>query len=161
MVEPKYTLEEISYSRKEDCRIIEAVLKNWFHDPKTLNFVDPRMPYPFHFKKWVNLSYQTEETTTLAIKEENWIIGYLSMRFQPETMNSHLFHLFIDPKHRKRGHAEKIVSAMEDHGRELGANSFSLFVQPKNEAAKKLYKKLGYMETGQSKTGSFKMEKPA
>ena len=39
MSEQEYTLEEISYSRKEDCRIMEAVLKNWFQSPKALNFV--------------------------------------------------------------------------------------------------------------------------
>ena len=33
MSEQEYTLEEISYSRKEDCRIMEAVLKNWFQKP--------------------------------------------------------------------------------------------------------------------------------
>ena len=32
----EYTLEEISYSRKEDRRIMESVLKNWLVDPKAL-----------------------------------------------------------------------------------------------------------------------------
>ena len=52
MAEEEYTLEEISYSRKEDCRIMEAVLKNWFQNPKTLNFVSPNLSFPFKFKKW-------------------------------------------------------------------------------------------------------------
>lgn len=160
MNEPKYTLEEISYSRKEDCRILEAVLKNWFKDPKTLNFVDPRMTFPFQFKKWVTLSYQTRETTTLVIKEDTWIIGYLSMRFQDQIRTGHLFHLFIDPDHRHKGLGEKLIQAMEEHGKQLGAKLFSLFVLPKNIAAKNLYEKLGYSESGLSGIGSLKMKKP-
>ena len=34
----EYTLEQISYSRKEDRRIMESVLRNWLYDPKALNF---------------------------------------------------------------------------------------------------------------------------
>ena len=30
----EYTLEKISYSRKEDCRIMESVLNKWFKDPQ-------------------------------------------------------------------------------------------------------------------------------
>ena len=35
----EYTLEKISYSRKEDCRIMESALARWFKDPKILNLV--------------------------------------------------------------------------------------------------------------------------
>ena len=38
----EYTLEKISYSRKEDCRIMETVFKHWLKDPKELNFFSPR-----------------------------------------------------------------------------------------------------------------------
>ena len=57
MVKQEYTLEEISYSRKEDRKIMESVLNRWFIDPKTLNFVSPEFNYPFKFKKWLNLYY--------------------------------------------------------------------------------------------------------
>ena len=50
---------------------------------------------------------------------------------------------------------------MEDHGRELGAKTFSLFVQVKNDAAKKLYEKMGYIEIDRTGTRSIKMEKRA
>ena len=43
MIGQEYTLEEISYSRKEDCRVMEAVLSGWFKNPKVLNFVDPNL----------------------------------------------------------------------------------------------------------------------
>ena len=52
MNEGEYTLEKISYSKKEDCRIIESVLNGWFQNPKTLNLVSPNLTYPFKFKDW-------------------------------------------------------------------------------------------------------------
>ena len=45
------TIEKISYQNKKDARILEAVLTNWFKDPKELNLTSPNMSYPFKFKK--------------------------------------------------------------------------------------------------------------
>ena len=82
MSEQEYTLEEISYSRKEDCRIMEAVLKNWFQSPKALNFVSPNLSFPFKFKKWVSVNYadMVDKITTIVLKQDDWIIGHISMR---------------------------------------------------------------------------------
>ena len=50
------TIKKISYHNKKDARILEAVLTNWFKDPKELNLTDPKMSYPFNFKKWITLT---------------------------------------------------------------------------------------------------------
>ena len=161
MSEQEYTLEEISYSRKEDCRIMEAVLKNWFQSPKALNFVSPNLSFPFKFKKWVSVSYAeiVEKITTIVLKQDDWIIGHISMKVIED--NAHLFHLFIAPSHRKCGLATKLVNAIENQGKNLGCKTFSLNIVPKNDIAKKLYEKLGYKETQRSESHSIKMEKKA
>ena len=161
MSEQEYTLEEISYSRKEDSRIIEAVLKNWFQNPKALNFVSPTLSFPFKFKKWVSVSYAdtVDKTTTIVLKLDDWIIGHISMRISED--NAHLFHLFIAPSNRKCGLATKLVNAIENQGKILGCKTFSLNVVPKNNIAKKLYEKLGYKEIPRSESHSIKMEKKA
>ena len=160
MSEQEYTLEEISYSRKEDCRIMEAVLKNWFQSPKALNFVSPNLSFPFKFKKWVSVSYaeMVEKITTIILKQDDWIIGHISMKVIED--NAHLFHLFIAPSHRKCGLATKLVNAIENQGKNLGCKTFSLNIVPKNDIAKKLYEKLGYKEI-QKSTYGMKMEKKA
>ena len=107
----------------------------------------------------VSYAKHQDETKTIVIKLDNWIVGHISMRLIDN--NAHLFHLFIDPKNRENGLAIKLVNAMEDHGRELGAKTFSLFVQAKNDAAKKLYEKMGYIEIDRTGTRSIKMEKRA
>jgi GNAT superfamily N-acetyltransferase len=159
MSEQEYTLEEISYSRKEDCRIMEAVLKNWFQSPKALNFVSPNLSFPFKFKKWVSVSYadMVEKITTIVLKQDDWIIGHISMRVSED--NAHLFHLFIAPSNRKCGLATKLVNAIENQGKILGCKTFSINVVPKNNIAKYIYEKLGYKETQQSQSKWIKMEK--
>jgi len=161
MSEQEYTLEEISYSRKEDCRIMEAVLKNWFQSPKALNFVSPNLSFPFKFKKWVSVNYadMVDKITTIVLKQDDWIIGHISMRVIED--NAHLFHLFIAPSNRKCGLATKLVNTIENQGKIFGCKTFSINVIPKNNFAKKLYEKLGYKETQQSKSKWIKMEKKA
>lgn len=50
-------IEKVNYNNTKDIRILETVLTNWFKNPKELNLVEPRMKYPFNFKKWVTLTY--------------------------------------------------------------------------------------------------------
>jgi len=46
-------IEKVTYNNKEDSRILESVLSNWFKNPKELNFIEPRLQYPFNYKKWI------------------------------------------------------------------------------------------------------------
>ena len=131
MIEQEYTLEEISYSLKEDFRIMKTVLSRWFNNPKTLNFVSPRYSYPFQFKIWVADSYAShmDQTTTTVLKHRGWIIGHLSMRLEGNI--AYIFHLFIDPVYRNKGLATKMIHEMERYGHELGAHHFTLNVVKK------------------------------
>ena len=45
-------IKKIDFNDKNDSRILESALSNWFKDPKELNLVEPRLHYPFNFKKW-------------------------------------------------------------------------------------------------------------
>ena len=116
MSEQEYTLEEISYSKKEDCRIMEAVLNYWFKDPKSLNLVSPSLTYPFKFKKWITKYYNInqEQITTIVLKKKDWIIGHVSIRIKKN--NLHIYHLFIDPEYRGRGLAKKIMNKINEKG---------------------------------------------
>ena len=140
------TIEKISYQNKKDARILETVLKNWFKDPKELNLTSPNMSYPFNFKKWVTLTYAGQEIHSFAIKSEDWIIGIGNLRI-------------IDPEYRQQGLAEKMVRHLESLGRSEKMEVMTLRVVPKNKPAIKLYKKLGFEETGSSKRKGLLFEK--
>jgi len=140
----EYTLEEISYSRKEDRRIMESVLKNWLVDPKALNFFSPESKYPFKFKKWVQLHYSIINTniTTIVLKHDEWIIGHVSLKTKKE--RTELLHLFVDSKYRKKGLGLRLLKEVENYRIDLKIKSITVRVQKKNIAFKKILERSGY-----------------
>ena len=140
----EYTLEEISYSRKEDRRIMESVLKNWLVDPKALNFFSPDSKYPFKFKKWVQLHYMKNNinTTTIVLKYNEWVIGHVSLKTKKE--RTEILHLFVDSKYRKKGLGSILLKEIENYRNDLKIDSIAAKVQKKNIAFKKVLERSGY-----------------
>ena len=144
MNEREYTLEKISYSKKEDCRIIESVLTGWFQNPKTLNLVSPNLTYPFKFKDWISKNYieSSKQIISIVIKSKNWIVGHISYRIENNYI--HLFHLIIDKKFRGLGLAKLLITKVERDCLFKQKNGVTLNVLKKNKEAISLYNKLGY-----------------
>ena len=159
MDEREYTLEKISYSKKEDCRIIESVLNGWFQNPKTLNLVSPNLTYPFKFKDWVSKNYCTgqREVISFVLKTRKWIVGHISYRIEKNKF--HLFHLIIDKKFRRLGLAKILIDKVEKDCflKEMGY--VTLNVLKKNKEAINLYKNLGYSVLGNKNSKTIKMTK--
>ena len=140
----EYTLEEISYSRKEDRRIMESILKNWLVDPKALNFFSPDSKYPFKFKKWVKLHYLKNNinTTTIVLKHNEWVIGHVSLKTKKE--RTELLHLFVDSKYRRKGLGLRLLKETESYIVDLKIESIIAKVQKKNIVLKRVLEKSGY-----------------
>ena len=140
----EYTLEEISYSRKEDRRIMESVLKNWLADPKALNFFSPESKYPFKFKKWVQLHYSKNNmsTTTIVLKHNEWVIGHVSLKTKKE--GTELLHLFVDSKYRKKGLGLRLLKESESYVDNSKIRSITAKLQKKNIVLKRILEKSGY-----------------
>ena len=153
------TIKKISYHNKKDARILEAVLTNWFKDPKELNLTDPKMSYPFNFKKWITLTYANQEIHSFSIKSDDWIIGIGNLMIIPETKRAHALHIFIDPDYRQQGLTEKMVRHLELLARFEKMEVMTFRVMPKNKPAIRLYEKLGFEETVSSKRKGLLFEK--
>ena len=140
----EYTLEQISYSRKEDRRIMESVLRNWLDDPKALNFFSPGSKYPFNFKKWVQMHYliNSINITTIVLKHNEWVIGHASLKAIKE--RAELLHLFVDSKYRGKGLGLRLIKEIEDHKVDSKIESITAKVQKKNIVLKKILKRSGY-----------------
>ena len=159
MDKQEYTLEEISYSRKEDCRIMEKVLNGWFNNPKTLNFVAPGFSFPFRFRKWTSIFYKSDinKSTTIVLKNKDWIIGHISLYLEQQAGN--IFNLFIDPLYRNKGLAIKMINEIESFGYSIGAREFNVRITSKNKAAIALFNKLNYTEKNKKSLGLIRMLK--
>jgi len=139
-------IEKVNYNNTKDIRILETVLTNWFKNPKELNLVEPRMKYPFNFKKWVTLTYKNSDIKSFALKENKWIVGIGNIIFNENNKWAHALHIFIDEKYRKKGLATKMLQHLESLARDKKMKTLTLRVMPKNVPAKKLYQKMGFEE---------------
>ncbi len=154
----EYKMEEILFSRKEDCRILESVLSDWLSKPKILNYVEPKLNFPFNFKKWLSI-YKNNNTNTFVIKKKNWIIGYISVQISHNKKNCELFHLFIDKSFRNNALGQLLINRSEEFGKLKGVETFSVNLINKNQAAINLFEKLGYNKKVIKNNGSLKMVK--
>ena len=139
-------IEKVSYKNTKDIRILEAVLANWFKNPKELNLIEPRMNYPFNFKKWVTLTYKNSDIKSFALKDNKWIVGIGNIIFNEDNKRAHALHIFIDEKYRRKGLATKMLQHLESLARDKRMSILTLRVMPKNEPAINLYEKMGFEE---------------
>ena len=152
-------IKNISYKKTKDIRILETVLANWFNNPKELNLIEPRMSYPFNFKKWVELSYKELNIESFTWKNDMWIIGLGNIKFNENTQKAHAFHIFTDPKYRNQGLATKMLEHLESLAKNKNMEALTINVVPKNNSAKALYEKIGFKNIKSSKKKWEKMEK--
>ncbi len=155
----KVTLDTVSYSNPNERKMLKSCMHNWFSNPRDLQFTDPRIPYPFDFRKWCSLSYNEENIKTFVIKKEGWVVGYLSVKVIPEKKQAHFFHLFVDHDHRRWGLAKKLLDHAIKYADNLELNYITLNVVPKNERGISIYKAAGFIEDGVTARGSIKMRK--
>ncbi len=74
------------------------------------------------------------------------ILGYGIMSVAVQ--ECHLLNICVRPAEQQRGHGERLVTALLDIARDRGAHVAFLEVRPSNEAAYRLYSRLGFNEIG-------------
>lgn len=139
-------IEKVSYQNKKNSRILEAVLTNWFRNPKELNLVDPTLSYPFRYNKWVALNYLNPEIHTIVIKLDQWIVGIGSMYKVPNTKTVDIFHVYIDAEHRRQKLGKKILYYFESLSLKENVELITIRIMLKNIAAKALLNSEGFIQ---------------
>ena len=152
-------IKNISYNNTKDIRLLETILTNWFNNPKELNLIDPRMSYPFNFKKWIEISYKESNVESYCCKDDKWIVGIGNIKLNQKSQKAHVFHIFTDPKYRNQGLAKKMLQYLENLAKNRKMKYLTINVMPKNKSAKALYEKLGFQKVKASDDKWEKMEK--
>jgi len=152
-------IKNISYKNTKDARLLDVVLTNWFNNPKELNLIDPRMSYPFNFKKWIEISYKESNVESYCCKDDKWIVGIGNIKLNQKSEKAHVFHIFTDPKYRNQGLATRMLQYLEKLAKNERMKYLTINVMPKNKAAKALYEKLGFQKVKTSNDKWEKMEK--
>lgn len=97
-----------------------------------------------------------DQSTVLAI-ENNRAVGCATMCYidlmptfaHPSGRRAHLMNVWTDKEYRRRGIAEKLVTMLIEEARARGASEISLDA---TEAGRPLYRKLGFVESGENMT---------
>ena len=82
----------------------------------------------------------------LVAVEDDAVVGYIGS--QTVLDESDMMNVAVHPDHRRRGVAERLVTALAAALKEKGSVSLALEVRASNEPAKALYEKLGFMLAG-------------
>lgn len=85
-----------------------------------------------------------DQWTGLVAEAEGAIIGY-SCHFEAAG-EAHLANVAVDPRHRRKSVAKKILNRILDLTRAHGCYQILLEVRPSNESACRFYQKAGFVE---------------
>jgi len=85
------------------------------------------------------------ESVVLTARSDRGIAGFAVMRFGDET--AHLNLLAVEPAHRRRGVARRLLTWLEESALTAGTYIIGLELRAGNEAAREFYRALGYRET--------------
>jgi ribosomal protein S18 acetylase RimI-like enzyme len=83
----------------------------------------------------------------------------MSLQLQPKNDFLHLFHVFVDKDHRKKGLGKLIINKAINVAKELSIPILTLYVSPENSAAINLYKQAGFHTVGHPHNHGMKMVK--
>jgi ribosomal-protein-alanine N-acetyltransferase len=86
------------------------------------------------------------ESVVLTARSDRSIAGFAVMRYRDDT--AHLNLLAVDPAHRRRGIARRLVTWLEETALTAGTYIIGLELRAENEAARAFYAVLGYGEVG-------------
>jgi RimJ/RimL family protein N-acetyltransferase len=97
---------------------------------------------------WGAILEQAGRWTWVAVDGDGRVIGLVSVREGDDADAGHVGYLFIDPADWGRGAGRTLLEAGIDEIRERGHSRATLRVPVRNERARRLYERNGFVDTG-------------
>ena len=145
-----FSIKELNYNNLDELRKLESALKNWFANPKELNFTDSEMRYPFDMKKWINVNYKLNKIQTVVLSKDNWIIGYGGVKFINKGNRAHIAQIYLDLEQRGNGYRNKIINYIQDLCVKNKIKTLTITAMKKDKSSRELYRHLGFVENEES-----------
>lgn len=89
------------------------------------------------------------DLSTLVLDESQHIAGYL-IASRPDPCRAHLHRIVVAPEYRGSGLGTRLLNDLKSRANKLGLRRLSLKVGQDNEAAKRLYTRIGLIQDGDS-----------
>lgn len=101
---------------------------------------------------------QQDFCTPLGIHADGELVGFAMYALDPDDGNYWVYRLMIDQRFQGRGYGAAALSAVLEQVSALpGCSTILLGVMPANEVAARLYRRLGFVETGDIVDGEIVM----
>jgi ribosomal protein S18 acetylase RimI-like enzyme len=101
---------------------------------------------------WEEWATSKDKVMLVAVEDGTWLGMAGASVHQSRSGTVSLWWLWVAPNARGRGLARRLVEARADWARELGAVRLEVAVAENNEAAKALYRGLGFVPTGERRS---------
>jgi [ribosomal protein S18]-alanine N-acetyltransferase len=101
---------------------------------------------PWTYDAFYNELHTNQFAHYVVAEVDHEIIGYCGLWVIID--EGHITNIAILPEYRGKGLGEKLLLAVMDTARELGAETLTLEVRVSNDVAKGLYRKLGFQDGG-------------
>ena len=95
-------VKKINIHKEKNLKLIEKILKNWFSNPKNLNFSEPHIKYPFNFRKWIKKFYQLDRYQGFFLIKKDWIISFIIIEYLSKKKIG-VRHTSCKPNYNERG----------------------------------------------------------
>lgn len=95
-------------------------------------------------RKSLNYYISNPRSTMIAAEYQNRFAGYALVAFRKGSPVARLYSIAIDPDFYGHGIGQKLMARCEEAAQARGATSLELEVRKDNNAAIKMYQKLGY-----------------
>ena len=122
---------------------LETVI-NWIPDAKSCSvWAGPKVKFPIKLDQLVE-AIEFDRTHTFSLSDENDLLALGQIRMF-ENKRGHLSRIIVNPEYRGRGIGRIICTELIHKAKQLNCNAISLNVNKENQAARILYKKLGFI----------------
>jgi diamine N-acetyltransferase len=85
----------------------------------------------------------------LAVRTEAEVVGFVMWGVDPADESFWIGGLVIDRRHQRRGYGRAVVTQLLERAAADGHQEAALSYDPQNTAARSLYARLGFVETGE------------
>lgn len=117
-------------------------------EPRRLELVERAQPHAKTYPIEDAFAFWASWKTAWVAVDAGRVVGFAAVEYEAWHTRLILWHLYVDPSHRRAGIARQLLARCEDHARSKGATHVWLETSNVNVPGIRAYERLGYALCG-------------